>query len=111
MKGQTNCFVRSLRWAKLHCMSHYAIPTVRSHPDLVIINCTANNPMMDESPETNAEKAIELAKSLKSTTNGVVISNIIVRKDKLADKGSKVNNIVENFCKEDETVKFDAAKI
>ena len=39
-------------------------------------------------------------------TNEVVISSIILHRDKLADKGSKVNNIVENFCKEDETIKF-----
>ena len=32
--------------------------------------------------------------------------NIIPRRDKLAGKGSKVKNIVENFCKEDETNKF-----
>ena len=56
---------------------------------------------MDESPE-----AIELAKSVKSTTNEVVISNIISRRDKLADKRSKVNNIVKNFRKEDEKIKF-----
>ena len=36
----------------------------------------------------------------------VVISSIIPRRDKLADKGSKVDDIVEKFCKEDEAIKF-----
>ena len=35
----------------------------------------------------------------------VVISSIIPRRE-LADKGSKVNDIVEKFCKEDEAIKF-----
>ena len=61
---------------------------------------------MDGSPEEIAEKTIELSKSVKSTTNEVVILSIIPRRDKLADKGSKVNSIVENFCKEDETIKY-----
>ena len=53
-----------------------------------------------------AEKIIELTKSIKSTTNEVVNLSIIPRRDKLASKESKVNNIVENFYKEDQTVKF-----
>ena len=87
-------------------MTHYAIPTVKSNLERIIIHCGTNNLKMDGSPEAIAEKTIELAKSVRSTTNEVVISNIIPRRDKLADKGSKVNNIVENFCKEDETIKF-----
>ena len=86
-------------------MSHYAIATVKSNPDRIIIHCGTNNLKMDDSPEAIAEKTIELAKSVKSTTNEVVISSIIPRRYKLA-KGSKVNGIVENFCKEDETIKF-----
>ena len=61
---------------------------------------------MDESPEAIAEKTIELIKNVKSTTNEVVISSVIPRSDKLVDKGSKVNNTVEDFCKENETIKF-----
>ena len=87
-------------------MSHYAISIVKSNPDRIIIHCGTNNLKIDESPEAIAEKTIELAKSVKSTTNEVVISSIIPCRDKLTDKGSKVNGIVEHFCKEDETIKF-----
>ena len=81
-------------------MSHYVLPTVKSNPDGIIIHFGTSNLNMDESQEAVAEKTIELAKSVKSPTNEVVISIITPRRDKLADKGSKVNNIVENFCKE-----------
>ena len=105
-KVKQNVIMKSFPGAKLDCMSHYAIPTVKSNPDRIIIHCETNNFKMDESPEGITEKTTELAKSVKSTTNEVVISSIIPRRDKLADKGSKVNGIVENFCKEDETIKF-----
>ena len=98
-KVKQSVIVKSFPGSKLYCMSHYAIPTVKSNPDRIIIHCGTNNLKMDESPEAIAEKTIELAKSVKSTTNEVVISSIIPRRDKLADKGSKVNGIVENFCK------------
>ena len=60
-----------------------------------------NKLKMDQVPGEIAEKTIEPAKSVKSTTNEVVISIVILRNDKLADKGSKVNSIAENFCKEE----------
>ena len=98
-KVKQNVIVKSFPGAKLYCMSHYAIPTVKSNPDHIIIHCETNNLKMNESPEAIAEETTELAKSVKSTSNEVVTSSIIPRRDKLADKGSKVNGIVENFCK------------
>ena len=105
-KVKQNVIVKSFPGAKLDCMSHYTIATFKSNPDRIIIHCGTSNLKMDETPEAIAEKTIELPKSVKSTTNVVVISSIVPRRDKLADKGSKVNGIVENFCKEDETIKF-----
>ena len=86
-------------------MSHYAKQTVKSNPNRTIIRCGINNPKMDESLEAISEKTIELAKSVKSTANVVVISSIIPHRRKLDVKGSKVNNIVEHFFK-DKTIKI-----
>ena len=105
-KVKQNVIVKSFPGAKLDCIYHYAIPTVKSNPDSIIMHCGTSNLKMDESPEAITEKTIKVAKRVKSTTNEVVISSIIPHRDKLADKGSKVNGIVENFCKEDETIKF-----
>ena len=105
-KVKQNVIVKSFPGAKLDCIYHYAIPTVKSNPDSIIMHCGTSNLKMDESPEAITEKTIEVAKRVKSTTNEVEISSIIPHRDKLADKGSKVNGIVENFCKEDETIKF-----
>ena len=74
-KVKQNVIVKSVPRAKLDCMSHYAIPTVKSNPDRIIIHCGTNNLKMDESREAIAEKTTELAKSVKSTTNEVLISS------------------------------------
>ena len=73
--------------------------TVKSNLDRIIIHFLTNNLKMDDSPEAIAEKTIELIKSANLATIEVVISSIITRRNKLADKGSKVSNIVKNFFK------------
>ena len=91
---------------KSECKSHYAKQTVKSNPNRIIIRCGINNLKMDESLEAISKQTIELAKSVKSTANVVVISSIIPHRRKLDVKGSKVNNIVEHFFKEDKTIKI-----
>ena len=68
-KAKQDVIVKLFPWSKLDCMPHYAIPTVKSNPDCIIIHCGTNNLKMDESPEAITEKTIEVAKSVKSTTN------------------------------------------
>ena len=97
VREKQNIIVKSFPGAELDCIYHYAIPTVKSNPDRIIMHCGTSNLKMDESPEAIAEKTMEVAKSVKSTTNEVVISSIIPRRDKLADKGSKVNGIVSKI--------------
>ena len=72
-KVKHNVIVRSFPVAKLDSMSHYAIAIVKSNPDCIIIHCGTNNLKVDESPGPIAEKTIELAKSVKLTTNEVVV--------------------------------------
>ena len=105
-KFKQNVIMRSFPGAKLDCMSNHAISTVKSNPDRIMTHCGTNDLNMDERPEAIAEKTIKLAKSVKLPKTEVILSIIIPCKEKLADKESKVNKIVENFCKEDETIKF-----
>ena len=72
-KVKKNVIVRSFPGAKAHYMSHYAILTVNSNNDRIIIQWESNHLKMNESPETIAEKTIELKKSIKFATDDVVI--------------------------------------
>ena len=68
-KSQKNVIVRSFPGAKLDCMSHYAILTVKSNPNRITIHCGTNSLKKDESPEVISEKTIKQAKSIKSISN------------------------------------------
>ena len=57
-KVKQNVIVRSFPRAKLDSMSHYAIPTIKSNPDRIIIHCGTNKLKMDESPEAIAERLL-----------------------------------------------------
>ena len=57
-------------------MFYYAILTVKSNPDHIIIYCGTNNLKTDDYPEVISEKTFELAKSIKSVTNEAVILSI-----------------------------------
>ena len=46
-----NVIVRSYLGAKLDSISHYAIPTIKSNPNRIIIQCGTNNLKMDESQD------------------------------------------------------------
>ena len=56
-KVKQNVIVKSFPGAKLDCMSHYAMPTVKSNPDRIILHYRTNNLKMDESLEAIAEKS------------------------------------------------------
>ena len=53
-KVKQNVIVKSFLGAKLDCIYHYAIPTVKSNPDRINMHCGASNLKMDESPEAIA---------------------------------------------------------
>ena len=92
-KGQTKYYCETFTEAKLDCMSHYAIPIVKSNPDRIIIYYGTNNRKTVQFPEATDEKNIELEKCIISTTNEVVISSIIPGRNKRADKGLRANNV------------------
>ena len=96
-KGQRKYYCETFTEAKLDCMSHYAIPIVKSNPDRIIIYYGTNNRKMDQFPEATDEKNTELAKGIISTTNEVVISRIIPDRNKRAEKGFRANNIVKKY--------------
>lgn len=53
---------------------------------------------MDESLDLVAKKISVLAMSVKSIINEIAVSSIFCHREELANKGSKVNNIVEKIC-------------
>ena len=71
-------------------MKSYIIPTVELEPDAIVIHCGTTNLRRKEQPEEIAYEIVNLASSIKSKKNQVVVSSIIPRKDHYRDKAKQM---------------------
>ena len=83
-------------------MKDYIKPSQRENSDHYILHVGTNDLCLDRPPELIAKSIIDLALTLKSESQDVSVSNIIVRNDSdtLNKKGCEVNAILMELCKE-----------
>jgi len=98
-------FVKSFSGATTNCMKRYVEPTVEMKPDMIILHCGTNDLRKDNTPEFIAKEIINLATSIKTVNNKVIISSIAPRNDNHKEKCKSVNIILEALCK-DENLDF-----
>ena len=96
--NKSNVFVKSISGAKTKCMKSYIIPTVELEPDAIVIHCGTNDLRRQEQPEEIAYEIANLASSIKSKKNEVVVSGIIPRKDRFRDKAKETNESLLAIC-------------
>lgn len=91
--------VKSFSGAKIECMNHYIVPTLKLKPDVVVLHCGTND-LKSKQPEEISENIIDLAKSVSqiSESTGVIISGIVPRGDDLNQNAEKVNEMLEKLC-------------
>ena len=95
-------------------MDDYKKPSGREKPDHFIIHVKSNDLNSEVSPKSIAESIVDLAMYLKTESNDVSVSNIILRTDNslLNQKGCEVNSHLKDLCEEknlyltDNTKKF-----
>ena len=87
-------YVHSFSGATTKQMEHYPKPSMDFNPNFIILHTGTNSLRGERTPEDLAEEIIDLATSLKSDENEIVISEIIARRDQLNEKVSKVNDIL-----------------
>ena len=92
-------------------MSHYIQPTASRNPDLFLIHIGTNNLRDSELAEKTAYEILELAASVKTTQNEVVISSIITRGDKLNEIAQEVNTILYSQCQDYNITYLDNSNI
>ena len=100
-------------------MDDYKKPSVRDKPDHFIIHVGTNDLNSEMSPKQIAESIVDLAMSLRTESNNVSVSNIILRTNNslLNQKGCEVNSHLKDLCEErnlyliDNTKKFRQHKI
>ena len=80
-------------------MDDYKKPLIRDEPDNFIIHVGINYLNSEVSSKSIAESLVDLAMSLKTESNDVSVSNIVLRTDNslLNQKGSEVNSHLKHL--------------
>ena len=90
--------VKSFPGATVEKMKFYLEPEIMSNPEGVIIHCGTND-LRNESPESVANKIVDLAMETKKRTQYVAVSSLVLRTDskELDAKRAKVNMLLERY--------------
>ena len=90
---------RPFKGAKAICMYDHSRPTIREFdPEYIILAIGTNDLTTEKKSSEIAKSIIDLAASLKSNRNEIVISLIVPRGDALSSKASEVNDRLRHMC-------------
>ena len=99
--GRQNVTVKSFSGATVDDMSDFLTPTIRKHPDKLIIHAGTND-IRKSDPKTVADKITDLSKQFKKDSGNteIVISSLVVRTDgrELAKKVKQTNIVLKSNC-------------
>ena len=95
LPNNVNVYVKSFSGATVDCMKSYVQPSMKFNPNVVILNTGTNDLRSKKQPEQIADDILNLALSIKSDDNEIVISGIVPRNDGLNPKGIAVNNFLK----------------
>ena len=99
--GRQNVSVKSFSGATVDDMSDFLKPTIRKHPDKLVIHAGTND-IRKSDPKTVADKVTDLAKQFKKDSGNteIVISSLVVRTDgpELAKKVKQTNIVLKSNC-------------
>ena len=96
--NKSNVFVKSTSGAKTKCRKSYLIPAVELQPGAIVIHCGTNDLTRQEQPEEIVYEIANLASSIKSKKNEVVVSGIIPCKNGFRDKSKEANESLLVIC-------------
>ena len=86
--------------ATTRAMKHHSIPVMEFDPDLVILHCGTNSLRGPDNEEKIAMDIVNLANSIKTDTNNILVSSIVARRDQLQEKAEKVNEFLCIKCRQ-----------
>ena len=96
--NKENVYVKSFSGATVQCMESYAIPSSKHQPECIILHAGTNDLRSSKSEVEIASSIVELATSLKTDTNDVMVSGLIPRADSLEVKRSRTNHVLYVKC-------------
>ena len=100
--------MRPFSLAKTSDMEYYITPTKRDFdPGIYILHVGTNDLTLNDTPEEITEHIVNIATSLKTENNTVVISNIVPRGDSKKEKAEAVNKLLVDICEQREIPLID----
>ena len=103
-KRKKNCKVYewSFPGAKVQCMDDYKKLSIRDEPDHFIVHVGTNDLNSEVSSKSIAESIVYLTMTLKTESNNVSVSNIVLRTDNSLSnqKQYEVNSHLKDLCEE-----------
>ena len=93
-------FAKTFPGATTKDMVDYVKPSMNHEPDIIFLHTGTNDLRFNQTPHEIASSIIELASSMKTNENNVVVSSIIIRGDNFNGKAADVNVHLARMCDE-----------
>jgi lysophospholipase L1-like esterase len=91
--SQNKVILKSFSGATTKCMESHVIPTKALKPDVIILHCGTND-LRKTSTDIISKNIVNLAISLKTDTNSILVSGLTSRKDQFNDKVNELNMLL-----------------
>ena len=111
-KKLKNCkvYVKRFSGSKFRCMKDHMKPSMREKPDHTILHVGTNDLNSDRPSDLVAKSIVDLDITLKSNSQNVSISNIIMRNDSFNEKAMEVDGYLKQLCIENNIFLIDHIK-
>ena len=106
-------FIKTFPGATTSDMDDYVKPTLKYKPNMIILNTGTNDLRSNKTAEEISDEIINLGLKVKTKETEVCISGIVSRNDdeRLNEKGSKVNNLLNVKCARHDLAFLDNSNI
>ena len=89
-------FVKSVSGSKVRCMKDHMKPSMRGKPDHTILHVRTNYWSNDRPSDLIAKSIVDLAITLKTISQNISVSNMIMCNDNFNEKSMEVNGHLRN---------------
>ena len=104
-------FIKSFPGATVKQMIHYVKPSLEYNPNLIVMHCSMNDLRSGQPADAIAESVVNLAKTLKTDENDILIPGLTPRSDKHGSKCLAVNVKLKKLCGENNFEFIDNSNI
>ena len=98
INNDQNVYVKSFSGATVDCMNSYVCPTIKKNPKTIILHCGTNDLNSPQAACNIAQDIIDVAKTLETGNNTVIVSGLVPRGDFLNGKATEVNKVLKQLC-------------